>query len=98
VTASLEHGGDDPTFDVLKRLGALALVLKKPGRRRKRGEWKLAALAVLRGARLKTHDTGGEVYTGPRQPERLTYRSDKTDGPTADTQTVDPLELFSRGR
>ena len=28
--------------------------------------------------------------------EQLSYRSDKTDGPTAGTQTVDPLEFLAR--
>ena len=28
--------------------------------------------------------------------EQLTYRSDKTDGPTAGTQTLDPLEFLAR--
>ena len=30
--------------------------------------------------------------------EQLTYRSDKSDGPTAGTAALDPLELFSPAR
>jgi Putative transposase len=38
----------------------------------------------------------GERLTYDRTVKAVTYRSDKADGPTAGTETVDPLEFLAR--
>ncbi len=42
------------------------------------------------------HPVALERLTSDRRAKAVTYRSDKSDGPTAGTETVDPLEFLAR--
>jgi hypothetical protein len=54
------------------------------------------AFATRLARHCARHPVALERLTYDRAAKRLMYRSDKSDGPTAGTETVDPLEFLAR--